>query len=78
MAYGASMRTTLNIKDDVMDALLKRTRSRTKTKAVEVAIREYLERKSIEDLIALSGNIHIEPDWEKEEEAELNGYKNHR
>jgi len=72
------MRTTLNIKDDVMDALLKRTRSRTKTKAVEVAIREYLERKSIEDLIALSGNIHIEPDWEKEEEAELNGYKNHR
>jgi hypothetical protein len=72
------MRTTLNIKDDVMDALLKRTKSKTKTKAVEVAIREYLEKKSIEDLIALSGNIHIELDWKKEEEAELNGYKNHR
>jgi hypothetical protein len=72
------MRTTLNIKDDVMDALLKRTKSKTKTKAVEVAIREYLEKKSIEDLIALSGNIHIELDWEKEEEAELYGYKNHR
>ncbi len=72
------MRTTLNIKDDVMDALLKRTKSKTKTKAVEVAIREYLEKKSIEDLIALSGNIHIELDWEKEEEAELNGYKSHR
>jgi hypothetical protein len=72
------MRTTLNINDDVMDALLKRTKSKTKTKAVEVAIREYLEKKSIEDLIALSGNIHIELDWEKEEEAELNGYQNHR
>jgi len=72
------MRTTLNIKDDVMDALLKRTKSKTKTKAVEVAIREYLEKKSIEDLSALSGNIHIELDWKKEEEAELNGYKNHR
>ena len=72
------MRTTLNIKDDVMDALLKRTKSKTKTKAVEVAIRDYLEKKSIEDLIALSGNIHIELDWKKEEEAELNGYKNHR
>jgi hypothetical protein len=72
------MRTTLNIKDDVMEALLKRTKSMTKTKAVEVAIREYLEKKSIEDLIALSGNIHIELDWEKEEEAELNGYKDHR
>jgi len=72
------MRTTLNIKDDVMDALLKRTKCKTKTKAVEVAIREYLEKKSIEDLIALSGNIHIELDWKKEEQAELNGYKNHR
>jgi hypothetical protein len=72
------MRTTLNIKDDMMDALLKRTKSKTKTKAVEVALQEYLEKKAIEDLIALSGNIHIELDWEKEEEAEVNGYKNHR
>jgi hypothetical protein len=61
-----------------MDALLKRTKSKTKTKAVEVAIKEYLEKKAIEELIALSGNIHIELDWEKEEEAEVNGYKNHR
>ena len=72
------MRTTLNIKDDMMDALLKRTKSKSKTKAVEVAIKDYLEKKAIEDLISLSGNIHIELDWEKEEEAELNGYKNHR
>jgi hypothetical protein len=62
----------------MMDALLKRTKSKTKTKAVEVAIKEYLEKKAIEELIALSGNIHIELDWEKEEEAEVNGYKNHR
>jgi len=57
---------------------LKRTKSKTKTKAVEVAIKEYLEKKAIEELIALSGNIHIELDWKKEEEAEVNGYKNHR
>lgn len=72
------MRTTLNIKNDMMDALLKRTKSKTKTQAVEVAIKEYLEKEAIEELIALSGNIHIELDWEKEEEAEVNGYKNHR
>jgi hypothetical protein len=72
------MRTTLNIKDDMLDALLKRTKSKSKTKAVEVAIKDYLEKKAIEDLIGLSGNIHIELDWEKEEEAEVNGYKSHR
>ena len=71
------MRTTINIQDDLMDRLLVGTKSKTKTKAVEIAIKEYIEKKSIEDLLSLSGRIDIDPDWEKEEEAELNGYRNH-
>ena len=62
------MRTTINVKDELIDALLKRTQSRTKTQAIETAIREYLDRKAIEDLISLSGKIHIDPDWLKDEE----------
>lgn len=72
------MRTTINISDELLDALMKRTNARTKTKAIELAIREYLERKSVEDLIALSGKIHVDLDWEKEEQAELDEYRNHR
>ena len=71
------MRTTINIKDDLMDALLTLTKAKTKTKAVELSIREYIEKKSIEDLISLSGKINIDSDWQKEEEAELNEYRNH-
>ncbi|MBW1783706.1 MAG: type II toxin-antitoxin system VapB family antitoxin [Deltaproteobacteria bacterium] len=71
------MRTTINIKDDLMDALLALTKAKTKTKAVELSIREYIERKSIEELISLSGKIDIDSDWQKEEEAELNEYRNH-
>ena len=71
------MRTTINIRDDLMDRLLAGTKSKTKTKAVEIAIKDYIEKKSIEDLLSLSGKIDINPDWEKEEEAELNGYRNH-
>ncbi len=71
------MRTTINIRDDLMDRLLAGTKSKTKTKAVEIAIKDYIEKKSIEDLLSLSGKIDIDPDWEKEEEAELNGYRNH-
>jgi len=71
------MRTTINIRDDLMDALLARTNAKTKTKAVELAIREYVERKSIEDLISLSGKISIDVDWQKEEEAELNEYRDY-
>ena len=71
------MRTTINIQDDLMNRLLASTKSKTKTKAVEIAIKDYVEKKSIEDLLSLSGKIDIDPDWEKEEEAELNGYRNH-
>lgn len=71
------MRTTINIQDDLMSRLLAGTKSKTKTKAVEIAIKDYIEKKSIEDLLSLSGKIDIDPDWEKEEEAELNGYRNH-
>jgi hypothetical protein len=70
------MRTTINIQDDLMEALLSHTKARTKTKAIELSIREYLERKSIEDIISLSGKITIDSDWQKEEEAELNEYWN--
>lgn len=61
-----------------MDELLARTKAKTKTKAVELAIREYIEKKSIEDLISLSGKINIDMDWRKEEEDELNEYRNYR
>ena len=71
------MRTTINIQDDLMGKLLAGTKSKTKTKAVEIAIKDYIEKKSIEDLLSLSGKIDIDPNWKKEEEAELNGYRNH-
>jgi hypothetical protein len=71
------MRTTINIKDDLMEALLARTKAKTKTEAVELSIREYIEKRSIEDLISLSGRINIDSDWQKEEEAELNEHRNH-
>jgi len=60
-----------------MDELLARTKTRTKTKAIEMAITDYVEKKSIEDLISLSGKINIDLDWQKEEEDELNEYRNY-
>lgn len=71
------MRTTINIKDDLMEALLIHTKAKTKTKAVELSIREYIEKKSIENIVSLSGKITIDSDWQKVEEAELNEYRDH-
>jgi len=71
------MRTTINIRDDLMEALLTHTKAKTKTKAIELSIREYIEKKTLEGLFSLSGKINIDSDWQKEEEAELNEYRNH-
>ncbi|MCG6536447.1 MAG: type II toxin-antitoxin system VapB family antitoxin [Syntrophales bacterium LBB04] len=72
------MRTTVNIKDELMKALLAHTKAKTKTKAVESAIKDYVEKKAVEDLIALSGKITIDADWQKEEALELDEYKDCR
>jgi Arc/MetJ family transcription regulator len=72
------MRTTINIQDDLMEALLAQTKAKTKTKAIELSIREYIERKSIENIVSLSGKINIDSDWQKMEEDELNEYRDHR
>ncbi len=71
------MRTTINVKDQLMNELVKRTKSHTKTEAVEIAIKDYLEKKAIEDLISLSGKIDIDPDWKRDEEEELKEYNDH-
>jgi Arc/MetJ family transcription regulator len=71
------VRTTINIQDDLMEALMSHTKAKTKTKAIELSIREYIEKKSIEDIVSLSGKITIDSDWQKVEEAELNEYRDH-
>ena len=72
------MRTTISIKDDLMQELLAVSKAKNKSKAIETAIKQYVEKKAVEDLIALSGKIDIDPDWEKAEEMEHHEYKDHR
>jgi len=50
------MKTTLNIPDERLDALLKVTRSKTRTEAVNTAIIDYIHRKNVEAVLALEGS----------------------
>ena len=72
-----TMRTTINVNDDLMNELITRTKCRTKTEAIEIAIKDFLDKKALEDLISLSGKIDIDPDWQKDEEIELKEYNDH-
>ena len=65
------MRATLNIPDDLISEVQKATGEKSKTKAIVIAMEEFVREKKIKKLIALRGKIQIDYDWEKEEELEM-------
>jgi len=65
------MRATLNIPDNLLSEVQKITGEKSKTKAITIAMKEYIRQKKIKELIALRGKIQIDYDWKKEEELEM-------
>ncbi len=69
------MRTTLNIDDSLVNRLLKVTHEKSKTKAITIAIKEYLKKKNIEKILSYQGKLKIEDNWRELEDNELNEYR---
>ena len=65
------MRTTMSLDDALIKELLDVTGARTKTEAIHLAISDFIRRKKLQGLKALSGKIHIADDWQAREELEL-------
>ncbi len=70
------MRTTLNIDDLLMEKLLETTRQRSKTKAITIAIKDYLKKKHIKKILSYQGKLDIEDNWQQMEKEELTEYEN--
>ena len=69
------MRATLNIPDALIRHLLQITGEKKKTKAICLAIEDYIRRKRREKLLSLSGKVQFDLGWEEMEEIELKGMK---
>jgi len=69
------MRATLNIPDDLLAEVQKISGEKSKTKAITIAMQEFIKQKRINDLIALKGKVRIDYDWEKEEALEMKAQK---
>ena len=69
------MRATLQLPDSLIDDLLKVTGERTKTRAICLAIEDYIRQKRKEKLLSLSGKIKFDLDWQEMEGIELKGMK---
>jgi len=57
------VRTTLDLDDQLVAALLERHPGRSKTEAIERAIADHLARDVAHDLLALRGKVDIEDTW---------------
>ncbi len=68
------MRTTLNIDDFLISKLLETTHEKSKTKAITIAIKDYLKKKNIGKILSYQGNLFIENNWQQLEQEELNEY----
>ena len=69
------MRATLNIPDELLSEVQKIAGEKSKTKAIIVAMQEFIKQRKLKELITLRGKIQIDYDWEKEERLEIEAQK---
>jgi hypothetical protein len=69
------MRTTLNLDESLIKKLLELTHEKSKTKAITIAIKDYVKNKKIKKILTYQGNLGIENNWEKLEQEELDEYE---
>jgi hypothetical protein len=65
------LRATLNIPDNLLSEVQKISGEKSKTKAIIIAMKEFIRQKKIKELIALSGKIQIEDVTAEMEELEI-------
>ncbi len=68
------MRTTLNIDDSLIDQLLQLTHEKSKTRAITIAIKDYLHKRNLEKILSYQGNLKVEDNWREMEDEELKEY----
>ena len=54
------MRTTLNIDDKLLESIVEATGERSKSRAVNAALKEYIRRKHVQELIDSWGKIIVD------------------
>jgi hypothetical protein len=69
------VRTTLNIPDQLMNDLIRETGTTSRTKAVIMAIEQFLRERRLKKLLSLEGRLDLENNWRQMESLELEELK---
>ena len=64
------MRTTLDIDSALLDSVVEATGEKTKSRAVNAVLQEYVRRTKIDELRAMAGKIPLDDTRAKQREAD--------
>jgi len=65
------MRTTMDVDEKLIEEVVALTREKSKSRAVNRALAEYIRRRRLEELRALAGKIDLVDNLKELEELEL-------
>ena len=69
------MRATLNIPDRLMNELIRETGITSRTKALIVAIEQFLKERRLKKLLSLEGRLDLDKNWRRTESLDLEQLK---
>ena len=65
------MRTTLDLREDLVKDVMRIRKWRSKTEAVETALEKFVQDEKLKGLLALRGKLKLRKNWKKLREMEL-------
>ena len=65
------MRTTINIKDEVIKQVVEYTGAKNMSQAVNEVLEMFVREKRKQKLFGLKGNLNLEDNWQKLREMEI-------
>ena len=65
------MRTTINIKTNILDEVMHLTGAKNKSQAINEALETYVRENRMKKLLGLRGKLNLEENWKALREMEL-------
>jgi len=65
------MRTTINLKSEIIQEVMHLTAAKNKSQAINEALETYVREKRMQKLLDLKGKLNLEENWKALREMEL-------
>jgi len=65
------MRTTLNVDEKILGEIMAITGAKNRSQAVNLVLQDFVQKKRLQKLLDLRGTLHLENNWQKLREMEL-------